>query len=152
MVISGCSGGGKSSLIAELQRRGHAVVEEAGRRIVREETAAGGRALPWVDMAAFARRAIALALEDRESAAELPGTVFFDRSVVDVAAALDHASGESVLDVLGAATSLCGHRVHGPHPGRNCSAAMESGSTISRRRGQNMTVCAMPMQSWAIVC
>jgi predicted ATPase len=28
VVISGCSGGGKSTLLSELQRRGHAVVEE----------------------------------------------------------------------------------------------------------------------------
>jgi predicted ATPase len=33
VVISGCSGGGKSTLLAELGRRGHAVVEEPGRRI-----------------------------------------------------------------------------------------------------------------------
>jgi predicted ATPase len=40
VVISGCSGGGKSTLLAELARRGHAVVEEPGRRIVQRN---GGR-------------------------------------------------------------------------------------------------------------
>ncbi|HEY5105435.1 MAG TPA: AAA family ATPase [Caulobacteraceae bacterium] len=44
MVISGCSGGGKSTLLAELGRRGHATIEEPGRRIVREELT-GERAL-----------------------------------------------------------------------------------------------------------
>ena len=39
-VISGCSGGGKSTLLMELARRGHAVVDEPGRRIVQ----AGARA------------------------------------------------------------------------------------------------------------
>jgi putative ribosome biogenesis GTPase RsgA len=34
VVISGCSGGGKSTLINELRRRGYRVVEEPGRRIV----------------------------------------------------------------------------------------------------------------------
>jgi predicted ATPase len=34
VVISGCSGGGKSTLLAELGRRGHTVI---GRRIVIEE-------------------------------------------------------------------------------------------------------------------
>ncbi len=47
VVISGCSGGGKSTLLAELARRGHAVVEEPGRRIVAQELARGGPALPW---------------------------------------------------------------------------------------------------------
>jgi predicted ATPase len=37
VVISGCSGGGKSTLIAELGPRGHAVVGEPGQRIVKEE-------------------------------------------------------------------------------------------------------------------
>ncbi len=68
VVISGCSGGGKSTLLAELGRRGHAVVEEPGRRIVREELQSGGTALPWTDGIAFARRAVALALADRARA------------------------------------------------------------------------------------
>ena len=107
VVISGCSGGGKSSLLAELGRRGHAVVEEPGRRIVREELSSGGSALPWVDGAAFARRAIAMALADRASAAALEGWVFFDRGLVDAAAALENLTGEQVLATLGQA-----HRYH----------------------------------------
>jgi predicted ATPase len=51
VVISGCSGGGKSTLLAELRGRGYAVVEEPGRRIVREELEGRGAALPWVDQA-----------------------------------------------------------------------------------------------------
>jgi len=49
VVISGCSGGGKSTLLAELGSHGYATVEEPGRRIVKEELKAGGPALPWVD-------------------------------------------------------------------------------------------------------
>ena len=60
VVLSGCSGGGKSTLLAELRRRGHATVDEPGRRIVKDESADGGTALPWIDLAAFARRAIEL--------------------------------------------------------------------------------------------
>ena len=37
VVISGCSGGGKSTLLAESGRRGYAVVEEPGRRIVQNQ-------------------------------------------------------------------------------------------------------------------
>ena len=37
VVISGCSGGGKSTLLAELGRRGYAVVEEPGLRIVQNQ-------------------------------------------------------------------------------------------------------------------
>jgi predicted ATPase len=74
VVISGCSGGGKSTLLEELAARGYAVVEEPGRRIVQEELAGNGAALPWVDAAAFARRAIAVALADREAARRLSGS------------------------------------------------------------------------------
>jgi predicted ATPase len=53
VVISGCSGGGKSTLLSELARRGYPVVEEPGRRIVQDELAGNGAALPWVDPVAF---------------------------------------------------------------------------------------------------
>lgn len=102
VVISGCSGGGKSTLLAELRRRGHAVVEEPGRRIVREETSTGGRAVPWIDMAAFLRRAIAMALEDHARASPGSGEwVFFDRGLVDAAAALQALTGEPLPETLG---------------------------------------------------
>ncbi|RUO98088.1 AAA family ATPase [Hyphomicrobium sp.] len=101
VVLSGCSGGGKSTLLAELGRRGHNTVDEPGRRIVRVETETGGTALPWVDMAAFARRAIAVSIEDRKAAADFPGWVFFDRGLVDAAVALERALGESVVERLG---------------------------------------------------
>jgi predicted ATPase len=95
VVISGCSGGGKSTLLAELGRRGHAVVEEPGRRIVAEELAGDGAALPWIDPVAFARRAIAMALADRENAPSRVW-VFFDRGLIDALVALEHLTGEPV--------------------------------------------------------
>jgi len=97
VVISGCSSGGKSTLVAELRRRGHAVVEEPGRRIVKEEMKREGSALPWADEVAFARRAMALALADLRSATALDGWVFFDRSWIDAASALEHLTGEQIL-------------------------------------------------------
>jgi predicted ATPase len=101
VVISGCSGGGKSTLLAELARRGYGIVEEPGRRIVQEELARNGSALPWIDAAAFARRAIDMALADREAAQALRGWVFFDRGLIDAASALEHVTGEAVVDRLG---------------------------------------------------
>lgn len=94
VVLSGCSGGGKSSLLAELARRGFATVPEPGRRIVEEELRGDGKALPWVDLAAFARRAVDMACEDRRQAARQAGWVFFDRGLIDAAVALQHATGQ----------------------------------------------------------
>jgi predicted ATPase len=101
-VISGCSGGGKSSLLAQLGRRGFATIEEPGRRVVREELASGGNVLPWTDSIAFARRITALAKEDYHSARALPGPVFFDRGLVDAAVELEHLTGEPILADLAA--------------------------------------------------
>lgn len=107
VVLSGCSGGGKSTLLAELGRRGHAVVEEPGRRIVREETARGGRALPWGDPEAFLRRAITMALADRQEAEGADGWVFFDRGLIDAISGLEAMTGEPSLAEYGQA-----HRYH----------------------------------------
>ena len=108
VLITGCSGGGKSSLLAELAARGHAVIEEPGRRIVREELASGGQALPWVEGGeTFLRRAIALSLADRQAAEAYEGWVFFDRGLIDAASGLQSVTSEPVLRPL--ATQ---HRYH----------------------------------------
>jgi predicted ATPase len=107
VLITGCSGGGKSTLLAELAARGHAVVEEPGRRIVREELACGGQALPWVDSTAFLRRAIEMALADRAAAKTHEGWVFFDRGLIDAASGLESLTGEPMLRPLDAQ-----HRYH----------------------------------------
>ncbi|MGV1988950.1 AAA family ATPase [Agrobacterium sp. 22-221-1] len=99
IILSGCSGGGKSTLLAELARRGFATVEEPGRRIVIEENRNGGTALPWIDIEAFARRAIAMALEDRQKAPP-EGSVFFDRGLIDAASALRHINGDAFIETL----------------------------------------------------
>ncbi|KMS52516.1 ATPase [Novosphingobium barchaimii LL02] len=107
VVISGCSGGGKSTLLAELARRGHDVVEEPGRRVIAETLAGDGSALPWIDIQAFARRAIEVSLRDRAEAQRHKGWVFFDRGLIDAAVALEHASGKPVAE------SFCRkHRYH----------------------------------------
>ncbi|MFA5965293.1 MAG: AAA family ATPase [Sphingomonas sp.] len=102
VAISGCSGGGKSSLLAELAGRGHAVVEEPGRRIVARELASGGTALPWIDATAFARRAFDLALMDRTAATANGGWTFFDRGLVDAAVALEHSTRIAIAETLAA--------------------------------------------------
>ena len=88
VIISGCSGGGKSTLLEELSRRGHNIVPEPGRRIVQRELAWGGDALPWRDVEGFASRAIELSLQDLSTASGTQGWTFFDRGLIDAAAAL----------------------------------------------------------------
>ena len=97
VLLSGCSGGGKSTLLAELERRGHTVIQEPGRRIVQDQLAKGGTALPWVDMDAFLHAAISVACSDYSHAVRDGQWVFFDRGVVDAASALQELTGKLVL-------------------------------------------------------
>lgn len=97
VIISGCSGGGKSTLLSELKRRGYGTVEEPGRRIVADELKSLGDALPWVNLAAFAQRAVDMSLDDRDKAARMSGVIFFDRGLIDAAAALEHATKKPAL-------------------------------------------------------
>ena len=87
-------------MLDALRKRGHAVVQEPGRRIIAEELEVRGSALQWLDGAAFARRAITMSLADRSTAEGSDGWVFFDRGLIDAAAALQHLAGEPAVDML----------------------------------------------------
>ena len=91
IVLSGCSGGGKSTLLKELGRRGYAVQPEPGRQIVKEQMRTGGNALPWTDTAAFAERCTVRAIEQFNRAASQSGPALFDRSIIDALSGLEHA-------------------------------------------------------------
>ncbi len=101
VVISGCSGGGKSTLLTELHRRGYATVEEPGRRIVKEELERGSSALPWMHAETFLRRVFDLAVADYRNAGLHDGWIFFDRGLIDAAAGLERVTGEPALTRLG---------------------------------------------------
>ena len=101
VVVSGCSGGGKSTLLVELARRGYLTVDEPGRRIVKQAIEGDGQALPWVDGAAFARQAVSLALADRAVLGRSADWVFFDRGLIDATAGLERETGQPALARLG---------------------------------------------------
>lgn len=82
-TISGCSGGGKSSLLAVLAKNGVITVEEPGMRIIR----AGGP-LPWEDMESFLLAARDMATRDFEKARSLNAPVVFDRGLPDALSGL----------------------------------------------------------------
>jgi len=92
-LLTGCSGGGKSTLLDALTQAGIATVPEPGRRIVAGSLAGDGTGLPWQDPQGFARKALALAAQDWEQAQALPGPVVFDRGLIDAACACEHATG-----------------------------------------------------------
>ena len=83
-LITGGPGVGKTALIAELRARGERCVDETHRRVIREQVASGGSALPWRDRAAYqaltAREDILI--HTAMSAGEAR-RVFFDRGIID---------------------------------------------------------------------
>jgi predicted ATPase len=82
IVISGGPGSGKSTLVQALAARGFSCTAEVGRRIIRQQMAIDGQALPWKDRALFAETMLALEIENH--LAQPPRTVWFDRGVPDV--------------------------------------------------------------------
>lgn len=99
-MISGCSGGGKSTLLEALRSKGYKTVQEAGRQIVEAETKRNGDALPWRNMSLFLERAIELACKDYDEASKTDGLVFYDRSLVDLILAYEHFTGISKFNHL----------------------------------------------------
>lgn len=89
VAISGCSGGGKSTLLEELGARGFRTFAEPGRQIVKEQTAIGGPALPWSDPLLFGEQCVARTVNRMIEAAGAKDYVFFDRSLIDPIAHFD---------------------------------------------------------------
>ncbi len=85
-MLTGASGGGKSSIVEALGELGFTIVPEVGRRIVREQLAVGGDATPWQDRVGFRDLLFARSVEAFEAAARSPGPVFFDRGMVEALA------------------------------------------------------------------
>lgn len=88
VVITGCSSGGKSTLIAELKTRGYWTVPEPGRIIVKEALASGSDLTPWqrpIDFcAAIIQRGIADYQEKQALCASQESQYcFFDRCFLD---------------------------------------------------------------------
>ena len=88
IIISGCSAGGKSTLLEALAARDYAVAREPGRQVVEAELAQGGDALPWRDPRRFLERCLDITLRAHEEARKRGGITFFDRSLIDTASAL----------------------------------------------------------------
>jgi predicted ATPase len=90
VVISGCSGAGKSSLLAELGRRGLQVFEEPGRQVVKEQLAIEGDALPWANVAQFVELTVSRSIHHMAIAARSDRLSFFDRGIIDQVGGLRH--------------------------------------------------------------
>jgi predicted ATPase len=93
VVISGCSGAGKSSLLRELADRGYRVFAEPGRQIVKEQNFIGGDGIPSKDVYKFVELCVSRTMHNMINAAATTSFVFFDRSIIDNIGGLEHLAG-----------------------------------------------------------
>jgi predicted ATPase len=83
-VLTGGPGSGKTTLIEALKKLGYGATIEAGRAIIRDQTAIGGRALPWRDPLLFAELMLSWDIRSYRMAQASKEPVFCDRGVPDV--------------------------------------------------------------------
>jgi predicted ATPase len=83
-VLTGGPGSGKTTLIEALGAASFPTSVEAGRAVIRDQSAIGGPALPWNDPAAFAELMLSWEMRSYAIALVADGTVFFDRGMPDV--------------------------------------------------------------------
>jgi predicted ATPase len=83
VVVSGCSGAGKSSLLQEMARRGYCVQPEPGRQVVKEQLFIDGDGLPWQNAVGFIELCVSRAMYFYNTAAPTDKPVLFDRSFLD---------------------------------------------------------------------
>ncbi|MFD2887534.1 AAA family ATPase [Chitinophaga cymbidii] len=84
-VITGGPGVGKTTLLHELEKRNYRCMPEAARRIIQEQMAQNGDALPWENKARYAELMLEGSVNLYKQADQ--GTVtFFDRGIPDVLA------------------------------------------------------------------
>ena len=95
-ILTGCSGGGKSTLLAALEKRDFLCVPEAGRDIVRQQDLIGGDAVPWRNGSALCELILSKNICNFEQYIEKTEKIFFDRSIPE-AIGYDHVLGRLPL-------------------------------------------------------
>lgn len=81
-ILTGGPGGGKTTVLKELARRGLLTVPEIARQIIQEQVQADGTALPWADQELYARLMLERSIQSFEE--QHPDELAFcDRGIPD---------------------------------------------------------------------
>ena len=134
VVLSGCSGGGKSTLLTALERRGFIVFEEPGRQIIKEQQFLKGNALPWTDPLQFVELSVSRSIHQMALAARVDQRSFLDRGIVDAISFLEHLCLPVPLH-LEILSSSCGTTdgFSSPRPGQKSLRPMPSAGIASMK-------------------
>ena len=82
VILTGGPGGGKSAILSALRKRGYLCVDEVARDLIKEEVAADGDALPWLNTEIFRNNMFHRQLEAYQVIKD-ERIVFFDRGLID---------------------------------------------------------------------
>ncbi|MBN9230927.1 MAG: AAA family ATPase, partial [Legionella sp.] len=87
VIISGCSGGGKSTLLSELKGQGYSVIEEVGRTLVKEQIEKNSGITPWQNPELFCELLIHKSIDAFHQAKIIQSAqkdvIFFDRCILE---------------------------------------------------------------------
>lgn len=82
-LLTGGPGVGKTTLLDHLRARGERCVAETHRRVIREQVAIGGSAVPWLDQQAYGERTARVDIAIFDAMTDVEERVFFDRGIPD---------------------------------------------------------------------
>jgi predicted ATPase len=105
-IFSGGPGAGKTTLIEALRARGHICVDEAARRVLKEQALIGGNATHDGDRARYRDLMLARCLADYRAVRETTASVFFDRAIPELSG-YGNAPGEPDPSAVTAAIAEC---------------------------------------------
>lgn len=83
-ILTGGPGSGKTSLIEAFLQRGYSCIPEVGRKIIKEQVAKKGDALPWLDTEKYSNRMLSHSIQDYIDSSESSKLYFFDRGIPDI--------------------------------------------------------------------
>jgi predicted ATPase len=95
IILTGAPGTGKSTVVQALEAQGFSVMKEVSREYWDETGYGTGGSDPWRNLIAFSRAIWKLRAEQHKSADWLSGSVFYDRSLLDILAYMD--AGDKVI-------------------------------------------------------
>lgn len=99
-VFTGGGGTGKTAVIRHLQAAGERVVDENIRAVIREQVAAGGSAVPWIDAKGCCDLTTARDIADFDRLAGETDRVFFDRGLMDMYGANGVSPSPELVEAL----------------------------------------------------
>jgi len=105
-IFTGGPGAGKTTTLEALRARGFACVEEAARRVLRQQAECGGNATRDGDRAKYRDLTLQMMIVDYHAVTETAAPVFFDRGIPELSG-YGTARGESDPPALSGVIAEC---------------------------------------------